>query len=208
MWNGAEAYLDMWERAQGIATPGCRAPHGRVTGRGLPKLRLGAGWRKLLKQAGQPQQRTRAWSWCVRGKGNRRAADVAELSSKGAVELVASTARGRSAAGVPVGASASALAGAAPIGGGVFVRRVGGSVYVYALRGSHVGLAGVASRRLAHNALALRAAIHRAGAARATQSRPKFVANPKAGAGLTGKSLVSSDPRLNHALVMLCQLGG
>ena len=145
----------------------------------------------------------------MRGKGNRRAADVAELSPKGAVELVASTARGRSAAGVAVGASASQLAGAAPIGGGAFVRRVGRTVYVYALRGSHIGLAGVASRQLAHDPARLRAAVRRASAARATQARPRFVPNPKAKeARLTGKGLATSDPRLNHALVMLCQLGG
>ena len=145
----------------------------------------------------------------MRGRGNRRAADIAELSPKGAVELVTSTARGRSAAGVAVGASASQLAGAAPIGGSVFVRRVGRTVYVYARRGSHVGLAGVASRQLARSPVRLRAAVRRARAAHATQVRPRFVPNPKAKeARLTGKGLATSDPRLNRALVMLCQLGG
>ena len=146
----------------------------------------------------------------MRGRGNRRAADIAELSPKGAVELVTSTARGRSAAGVAVGASASQLAGAAPIGGGVFVRRVGRTVYVYALRGSHVGLAGVASRQLAASPARLRAAVRRARAARATQTRPRFVPNPRAGSARpTGRTLAGSgDPRLNHALVMLCQLSG
>ena len=43
MWNGAEAYLEMWERAEGVPTPACAAPDGadrRRPGRGT--LRLGA----------------------------------------------------------------------------------------------------------------------------------------------------------------------
>jgi len=37
----------------------------------------------------------------------------------------------------------------------------------------------------------------------------RFVPNPNAKAArLTGKGLATSDPRLNRALVMLCQLGG
>jgi hypothetical protein len=209
MWNGAEAYLEMWERADGVPTPGCRAPHGRVTGRGLPKLRLGGGWRKLLRRAGQPQQRKRAWSWCVRGTGNRHAADVAELSPKGAVELVASTARGRSAEGIPVGAPATVLRTVRPLGGGVSVRPAGNRVYVFATGGGRVSAVGVATRALARRPAGLRAAMQRGLGARATQVEPRFVPNPTAGSNrLTGTSLAGGDPRLNRAFRMLCQLGG
>jgi hypothetical protein len=200
----------MWERADGIQTPGCRAPHGRVIGGGLPKLRLGAGWRKLLRRAGQPQQRTRAWSWCVRGSGNRRAADVAELTPGGGVELVGSTADGRSAAGVPVGAPAAILGAAHSLGGGVSVRRAGKANYVYATGGGRVRAVAVATRALAASPDRLRAAMDRVLRARASQSLPKFVPNPTKGSTrLTGSSLAgSANPRLNRALVMLCTLNG
>ena len=65
MWNGAEAYLEMWERADGIRAPGCGPDARRVDAKGLGALRLGRDWRTLLRGAGQPQQRTRAWSWCT-----------------------------------------------------------------------------------------------------------------------------------------------
>jgi microsomal dipeptidase-like Zn-dependent dipeptidase len=68
LWNGAEAYLEMWERADGIKSADCRT-----------KLRLGWSWKTLLKRAGQPQQRTRAWSYCNH---------VAVLGANGRVVLV------------------------------------------------------------------------------------------------------------------------
>src|SRR3954447_21090459 len=87
MWDGAEAYLEMWERADGIRTPRCADSDHPLTARGRGELRLGRGWRTLLRPGGQPQQRTRAWSWCVAGKRNRRAADVGVLSRSGKVQL-------------------------------------------------------------------------------------------------------------------------
>ena len=209
LWNGAEAYLEMWERASGIRTPLCRPAHGSVTGRGLGRLRLGSSWKTLLRRAGQPQQRTRAWSWCVRGAGNRRAADVAELTPGGRVELVASTARGRSADGIQVGAAARrVLGGANPTGDGVFVRRAGGTFFIYDLLRGRVRSVGVATAALARRPARLRLAMQRVRGAHATQARRRFVPNPAAGsARLTGKTLAgSSDPRLNRALVMLCSL--
>src|SRR5205807_175232 len=75
--------------------------------KGLAGLRLGSDWQALLRRAGQPQQRTRAWTWCANGAPNRTAADVAVLSPGGTVDLVGSTARGRSAPGFSVGARAA-----------------------------------------------------------------------------------------------------
>jgi len=208
MWNGAEAYLEMWERADGIRSPGCNTSGARVSSHGLRAIRLGARWESLLRRAGQPQQRTRAWSWCVRGKRNKRATDVAELSPKGKVELVGSTARGRSAGGVSVGASQRRLRGVAtPVGGGLFTRRAGRATFVYAAYRGRVRAVGVANRALAGHPAQLRRATVRFLTARASQAPRRFVPNPKAGARLTGRSLAgSSDPRLNHALRMLCSL--
>ena len=55
MFHGAEAYLQMWERAYAVpATGGCVPARGRLGARGLGALRLGIGSTALLYAAGQP----------------------------------------------------------------------------------------------------------------------------------------------------------
>jgi hypothetical protein len=165
----------------------------------------------LLRQAGQPQQRTRAWSWCVTGKGNHSHADVAVLDDAGKVQLVGSTAGGRSAGGVGVGAPTRRVRSARSVGGGIRVR----GVWVYALRGGRVRAVGVASSALlAGRPAALRVAMRRVLSAKATSVARTFVpsaAQVAARGRVTGRTLAgTSDPRLNAALVMLCglQAGG
>jgi hypothetical protein len=196
LWDGAEAYLEMWERADGIRAPGCASPNRRVTSRGLGPLRLGARWTALLRRAGQPQRRTRAWTWCVRGAGNERAADVAVLNRSGKVELVGSTARGRSAGGVGIGAPAGSL----PRGG----------TFVYAVERGRVSAVVVASRSLARRPEALRAALRRLQAATASRAPRAFrpsAAQAATGGLPAGRALAgTSDPRLNAALALLCSL--
>jgi microsomal dipeptidase-like Zn-dependent dipeptidase len=211
MWDGAEAYLEMWERADGIRTPRCSDGDHPLTAQGRGPLRLGVGWRALLRQAGQPQQRTRAWSWCVTGKGNHSHADVAVLDDAGKVQLVGSTAGGRSAGGVGVGAPARRVRSARSVGGGIRVR----GAWVYALRGGRVRAVGVASSALlAGRPAALRVAMRRVLSAKATSVARTFVpsaAQVAARGRVTGRTLAgTSDPRLNAALVMLCglQAGG
>lgn len=203
MWNGAEAYLDMWERAEGIYRSRCTSSRAELSTRGLGRLRLGDRWTRLLRRAGQPQQRTRAWSWCVRGKGNRRAADVAVLSGSGRVQLVASTARGRSGNGAEVGEASGA-------GDGVHITRSDGVAWIKVVDDGVVRAVGVASGSLAGDEAALRKAVALARAAKATQAKPRFI--PSAGdkaaaASISGRPLAgTSDPRLNHALALLCSL--
>src|SRR4051794_21477153 len=213
MWNGAEAYLEMWERADGIPAAGCGAPRGALTPGGRGALRLGSGWQAPLRAAGQPQQRTRAWSWCVRGKGNGGAADAAVLSAGGKVELVGSTARGRRAGGVAVGARASAIRRARALGDGVRLRRTRTGAWVYAVQRGRVRAVAVATRSLARRPAALRTAVHRLRAAKATQALPAFVpgaaqqARAAGAAALTGRTLAGSGtPRLDAALALLCGL--
>ena len=210
LWNGAEAYLEMWERADGIPVPGCHAPIGRFTPRGRGPLRVGVDWRTLLRGAGQPQQRTRAWSWCVRGKRNGRAADVAVLSRSGTVELVGSTARGRRAAGVRVGANARALHATRTAGAGVRLRRTRRAAWVYAVHGGRVVAVGVATGALAGRLSALRADVRRLLAARATQAPRAFRPSPAQAAAngrLSGRTLAgASDPSVNAALAFACSL--
>jgi hypothetical protein len=213
MMDGSEAYLDMWERADGVRVPKCADSDDSLTASGRPvaasgggALLLGTSWRTLLRRVGQPQQRTRAWSYCVAGKRNRRAADVAVLGARsGKVELVGSTAFGRSAGGVRVGAPARRA------GGGGIHRR---GRWVYAARGGKVVAVAVSTPSLVRNPKALRAAMQRVLRAKASAVPRKFVpsaATAGARGRVTGKPLAgTSDPKLNAALAMLCnlQMGG
>jgi hypothetical protein len=213
MWNGAEAYLEMWERAEGVPTPGCADPGGAVEATGIGALRLGRGWAGLLRAAGQPQQRGRAWSWCVAGAANEGRADVAELTRGGTVELVGSTAGGRSAGGVAVGAPAAAVAAAQDAGDGVRLRRTDRGAWAYAVRDGRVTAVAAASAPLAGDPGALAAAMGRLATASATQATAPFVASAPqaeqqaAGAQPTGQPLAgTADATVTSALAALCHL--
>ncbi|MEA2449075.1 MAG: hypothetical protein QOG63_1007, partial [Thermoleophilaceae bacterium] len=207
MWNGAEAYLEMWERADGIRTKQCADPHHALEERQRRYLRLGSGWVSLLRRAGQPQQRGRAWSWCLTGRRNHHTKDVAVLGkSSGKVQLVGSNGIARSVGGVRVGAPARRVHGLGSIGRGL---RASGT-RVYAIRGGRVRAVALATRGLSRRPKALRTAMRRVLAAKAS-SRPRtFVPSAAQAAGTAttnGKPLAgTSDPRLNAALIMYCSL--
>jgi len=193
MSDGAEAYLQMWERATGIESKRCFFHQDPIGSRGRGPIRLGENWQTLLRRAGQPQQRTRAWSWCVKGRGNARAADVAVLSRAGKVELVGSTARGRYARKVRVGDRASSIRGTRSGGRGLRIRRAGKSVYVYVIRGRRVKAIGVATRDLARNRKALRAAAKRLVSAKASAAPRIFVPADAQKAGkMAGRALAGA----------------
>jgi microsomal dipeptidase-like Zn-dependent dipeptidase len=208
MWAGAEAYLQMWERASGIQSKRCffRQDGLKRTGRG--PIRLGDHWRTVLERAGQPQQRDRAWSWCVKGRDNRRAADVAVLSDAGRVELVGSTARGRNALGAGVGARASAVRRARRIGSGLLVRRTGRRAFVYATRAGRIRAVAVSTARLARDRRALRAAVRRVLRARADNRPRTFVpAEAQAKPRMLGRALAASGSRdVDARLALVCSL--
>jgi hypothetical protein len=211
MWRASEAYLEMWERADGIRAPGCRPQDVGATAAGFGPVRLGDSWQKLLRRAGQPQQRTRIWTWCAVGRRNGRAADAAELSKAGKVELAGSNGHGRGALGIEVASKASRLKGVATgVGHGLFVRPDHGSVFVWAVGNGRVKAVAVATRELASHAGALRAAMKRLAGAHASQAKRAFVPNPAAApGGVRGgpRALAAtSDPRLNRALEILCGL--
>ncbi len=107
------------------------------------------------------------------GKLNHDAADVAELSRAGKVELVGSTARSRTAGGIRVDAPARQVAGARSAGGGILYR----GAWVYAVRGGRVRAVGVASRSLLRSPKALRSAMRRVLTAKATSRRRAFIPN-------------------------------
>jgi hypothetical protein len=211
MWNGAEAYLEMWERAEGIPVRKCSPSDAEIHAAGFRRLHVGDGWVRVLKRAGQPQQRNRAWSWCVGGHHNAHAADVAEFTKAGKVELIGSTGAGRAGDGFEMGEPASGLpAFAQTISAHVRLVQVGSGNWVFGVHDGRISALAVASRRLASNHAALRTAMKRLLGAKASQAKHVFEANPAAAAAraaLHGNVLAgASDPRLNAALAMLCSM--
>jgi hypothetical protein len=210
MWNGSEAYLQMWERAAGVPHRGCARSDAEVKAHGFNHMHLGDDWTSLLRRAGQPQSRGLAWTWCVARAANRDAADVAVLTKRGKVQLVGSTARDRTAHGVSVGDPDGALASwTTPLGNDIRLATSGSTTWIYVTRAGTVRAVAVASPKLAGRPAALRQAVSRLLAARASQAKPVFQPNPAlaSSAGVTGKVLAGvSDPRLNAAFAYLCSL--
>src|SRR3954452_1058756 len=211
MWNGAEAYLEMWERANGIPVRKCSPSDAEIHASGLRGIRLGDDWQRVLRRAGQPQQRARAWSWCVGGHHNTFAADVAEFDKSGRVELVGSTANARAGDGFEMGEPASRLpASARRVSDIIRLVRRGGQNWVFSVQDGLISAIATASNHLAAHPAALRAAMNRLLGAKASQANPVFEPNPAATAAraaLHGNVLAgASDPRLNSAFAMLCGL--
>jgi hypothetical protein len=193
----------MWERASGVRVRVCPAATGFIDVGGLGPIRLGANWEALLKRAGQPQQRNRAWSWCVDGRHNRHAADVAVLSKAGKVQMVGSTARGRTAGGVKVGDDAGDLGP-----GKMVIASTGSYAWVYAIRAGKVRAVAVADSSLASSPAALRAAMRRVLSAKATSIPRRFIpAKAQAKGRFLGRALAGSeDAQANARLTLLCNL--
>lgn len=171
MGRGAEAYLQMWERAEGIRGVSCKGWSKRfLTPRGFKRLRLGSKPAKVLRRSGQPSSRTRVWRWCAeagRGGGPRRTKKsevVAVFDKRAKVALVASNSRKHRAHGIRPGLNASALGGKArKLGAGLYVRDAGrGRKFVYGVRGKRVRFVAVASRSVASSSATLRGTIKRA----------------------------------------------
>ncbi len=100
MFHGAEAYLEMWERAYGVPDAHCVARAAGFGAGGAGGLSLGATAQSALLAAGQPASRPgRTYRYCMSGGGS--AAMV--FRSSGRTGLVVTTARGYRAGGHRVG---------------------------------------------------------------------------------------------------------
>ena len=98
--RGAEAYLQMWERAVGVPATRCQT-RARATRRGLGNVRLRARSTALLRRAGQPRRRAgRTWKWC--------GGVTARLTPAGRVAWVRSTSSRHRALGARPGKPLSA----------------------------------------------------------------------------------------------------
>ena len=93
MARGAEAYLQMWERTEGVPMRRCVPARSRLTRRGLEDIQIGRNVETLLRRAGQPDRRpARAWTFCAMD-GKRERTVTAVLSGAGRVTLVGSKLR-------------------------------------------------------------------------------------------------------------------
>ena len=74
MTRGPEAYLQMWERAEGIAPDSCRNPALRKQVSKVQQLiRPGMSTRAVMRAVGQPYTRLgRTFGFCAKAKGHPR----------------------------------------------------------------------------------------------------------------------------------------
>jgi hypothetical protein len=140
----------------------------------------------VLRRAGQPQQRTDTWAWCAAAKGGT---DVAVFDKRGTVVLAGSTAKGRTAGTVKVGARMK--------GSGIKTR---GRTAYFVKRGR---VQAVATTKL--RGARLRTALTQVRTAKATSSR--VIPNANASAGLAGRPLAATgNPTTDAQLALLCNL--
>jgi hypothetical protein len=152
MANGAEAYLQMWERADGIRDPGCRSVHEGFTSKQLGRVFLGHTPEKVLRSTNQPVSRpNRSFRWCVGDKGDRKGDMAAAFTSAGRVGLVGSTVKNHRFGGVGTGASSKRLKGKArSTGSGLYVRGIKGDARViYGVKDGKVRFVALAASAVA-----------------------------------------------------------
>ncbi len=94
MSRGAEAYLQMWERAVGIAADACRNPSLRIgTDSFRARVTTGMTTRQVLDAVGQPYERLgRTFSTCANGTNGATARMAVDFSAAGVVTGVRRTA--------------------------------------------------------------------------------------------------------------------
>jgi len=166
MGRGAEAYLQMWERAEGVPSRRCRSPHVNFSRRGLNNVTLGLAPNPQLRKAGQPDRRNgRVWRWCVGGRKDRRSKTLAAFTRGSQVGLIATTGSGHRAARVAAGMRSRRRRGKVrSIGRGLYVRRVsGGRRFVYKVRRGKVRFVALASRGVSKNRRTIRNYLRMAG---------------------------------------------
>jgi len=162
MAQGAEAYLQTWERADGVPGPGCRSARGRFTRRGLYRVHLGDEAEAMLKRAGQPATRTgRRWTWCVQGKRNEGRVVAVAFDRRGRAALVGSNALGHRAHRVERGNRPPRRS--RRFGKGVRILRVGRATYVYGVENGRVTFLAAATRAASRSPRQLRAHLRLAG---------------------------------------------
>ena len=158
--RGAEAYLQTWERTEGIDPVRCGGwKKQKINKRGLGRLiRLGYSPSRLLERAGQPVTRDQGWRFCAgEGRDDTKHRVAAAFTDSDKVGLVLSTLRKHSAGGVKRGMQKDELKGIAErLTRGLWVQDAGRKrKFVYGV-GKRVRFVGVASRKVASSPQSLR----------------------------------------------------
>ena len=164
MARGPEAYLQMWERAQGVARRRCQPARSEVTGGGIGHVRLGTSTRRMLFRAGQPKRRIdRVFRYCLDKRGKRRRGRMAVVFTRdGQSALIFSSGPNQRVGRVGPGTKAPKRA--RRLGKGLRVRRAGKkSAIVFGVKGGKVTFIAVASRSVARSERRLRAHLRLAG---------------------------------------------
>jgi microsomal dipeptidase-like Zn-dependent dipeptidase len=152
MANAAEAYLQTWERAEGIRDPGCRSVHEGFSRKQFGRVFLGHTPEQVLRGTNQPVSRpNRSFRWCVGDKADRNGQLAAAFTAGGRVGLVASTVNNHQWDGVGTGDRARRLRGKATnSGGGLYVTRLpNGNRIVYGVKKGRVRFVALAAAAVA-----------------------------------------------------------
>jgi hypothetical protein len=149
MARGSEAYLQMWERAEGIKRR-CFDSRVGLDRFGLGRARLGESNAGLLRRAGQPSTRgKRVWRYCVKKRRAKPRGRMAVVLSAGRadVSFIATNAPRHKGWRIGRGTPASRIpARAQSLGGGLRVLAAGGGrQWVYRVRGGRVRYIAVAT---------------------------------------------------------------
>jgi hypothetical protein len=169
MARGSEAYLQMWERANGIAPEACRSGRQLFFQRtGLGRIHIGDGPDPLLQRSGQPTSRiARTWSYCVNAIAGKGLGFVrAVYTPKENVALISSTSSRHRALGVGPGAAVTRklLRQTKQVLPGVRQYRVNKARrFLFGVRGGRVRWVAVASPSATRTARTLRSYLKLAG---------------------------------------------
>ncbi len=165
--QGAENYVQMWERADGVPREHCVEARNRMTAKGLGEMRLGAGHVALLRSAGQPSKRPdRVWTYCAKARDKRPAGRVKTvLTPGGTLGLIVSTGAEHRIRGVARGARANRVPKRATRLSKTLrsVSAGNGKRYVYRVSKGRVTATAIASREVAKTSKSLRAYLRMAG---------------------------------------------
>lgn len=158
LMNGAEAYLQTWERAVGVPGPACLTPPKKFKHNGFGPLRLGRGPQQTLMAAGQPGERTgESFRWCTSGRGKAKRA-------KRALAAVAFDGQDKAVMVVGTTAGKGKPGRARKLGRGLFVDFKGrGGDRVWGYRKGKLRFTAVVAPRIAKKAKLVQAALRAAG---------------------------------------------
>jgi hypothetical protein len=161
--RSSEAYVEMWERTEGVPDSHCLPALASFTGAGLATARLNSTHEQLLRRAGQPAERSgRVWRYCA-ARQQGRVSTV--LTPAGKVALVASTAPGHKARSIgPFDSSRKLGSSAAGLRSATIVRRAGpASSFVYGVRYGRVSYVALVTRSVSARSSTLRSYLRLAG---------------------------------------------